>query len=250
MVFYADTNNENNNLPTEKYRPTIEDILSESKYLLDIDILNFNYYLFEGDLEKLQPDEFQLVLNDLIEKFIEVINENYLNIEIRNILQKNELEQKIFLKKFILFFMQILPYEILKPILKNPDQLRELHSNELYDTDSSMIPEEQFSTPTETMLYRIFDTDNENIYKIKDFINIEIDKKIKKMGNFINIIDEIMEVSKKNTLEDSRDIFETHINTQNAYYRIYKDVLQNTDLEKLVNLFRKYIEKDYLNIIN
>jgi len=244
MIFYSNTDTFDNNLPTQEYSPTLEDILSESKFLLDTDIKNFNYYLFEGDLEKLQPDEFEFASEELLEKFIETINENYLNIDIDYLTHKNDYDKKIFLKKFILFFMQILPYEILKPILKNSKLLEKLNPS-----DSLTLPD-TFNTPTETILYRIFDYDNDNIYKIKDMLLTQLDKKINKMNNFINIIDEVMELSKKNTLEDSRDIFEEHVNTQNNYYRIYKNVIQNTDLEKLINLFRKYIQKDYLNLIN
>jgi len=244
MIFYSNTDTSDNNLPTQEYLPTLEDILSESKFLLDTDIKNFNYYLFEGDIEKLQPDEFEFASNELIEKFINEVNENYLNIDINYLTHKNEYEKKIFLKKFILFFMQILPYEILKPILKDYNTLSTLNPSD------SLVLEDTFNTPSETILYRVLDYDNDNIYKIKDLLLEQLDKKIKKMSNFINIIDEVMELSKKNTLEDSRDIFEDHVNTQNNYYKIYKSVIQNTDLEKLVNLFRKYIEKDYLNLIN
>jgi hypothetical protein len=244
MIFYADTDTSDNNLPSQEYIPTLEDILSESRFLLDTDIKNFNYYLFEGDIEKLQPDEFDFASKELIDKFIDNINENYLNIDLDYLSHKEDYEKKIFLKKFILFFMQILPYEILKPILKDADILASLNPHD------SLVLQDTFNTPTETILYRIFDYDNDNIYKIKDLLLEQLDKKIKKMSNFINIIDEVMELSKKNTLEDSRDIFEDHINTQNNYYKIYKSVIQNTDLEKLVNLFRKYIEKDYLNLIN
>jgi hypothetical protein len=244
MIFYSNTDASDNNLPSQEYLPTLEDILSESKFLLDTDIKNFNYYLFEGDMEKLQPDEFEFASNELLEKHINEVNENYLNIDIDYLTHKNDYEKKIFLKKFILFFMQILPYEILKPILKDKDSLSTLNPSD------SLVLEDTFDTPTETILYRILDYDNDNIYKIKDLLLEQLDKKIKKMNNFINIIDEVMELSKKNTLEDSRDVFEDHVNTQNNYYRIYKSVIQNTDLEKLVNLFRKYIEKDYLNLIN
>lgn len=244
MIFYTNTDTSNNNLPTEEYRPTMVDILSESKYLLDTDIKNFNYYLFEGDLEKLLPNEFATVSNELLTEFIDELNNNYLDIDVESIIQKNEYDRKIFIKKFILFFMQILPYEIFKPILKNNKNLETLNPS------NSLINEESFKSPTETLLYRILDYDNDNIYKIKELLNDQLDIKINKLNNFINIIDEVVELSKKNTIEDSRDIFEDHVNIQNNYYKIYKIIIQNTDLEKLINLFRKYIEKDYLNLIN
>jgi len=244
MIFYENTDASENNLPVGEYSPTLDDILSENKYLNDIDIKNFNYYLFESDLEKLSSDEFKIASDELLNTFIEDLNNNYLNIDIESILHKNEYNKKTFIKKFVLFFMQILPYEILKPILKNPDDLNALN------TPGTLTHIDSFKNPTETLLYRIFDYDNDNIYKIKDLINEELNKKIRKMNNFINVIDEVMELSKKNTLEDSRDIISDHVDIQNNYYKIYQNILSNTDLEKIVNLFRKYIEKDYLNLIN
>jgi len=237
MIFYNNTE-----LIDEVYEPS--EIISEGKFLKMTDIKNFNFYLFESDLEKLNDEEFQNYFSNIFEILIDEVNETYLDIDIQEIRKDTIKNKRLFVKKFVIFYMQLLPYEILKPIFKNSAKLMELYSSE------DFINEEEFKTPSETLLYRLFDYDNDNIYKIKKLLCDQIDIKITKMHNFNNIIDEIAEISKKNTLENSRDIFEEHIRKQNKYYEIYKSIILQTDLEKLVNLFRQYIEKDYLNLIN
>jgi len=245
MIFYANNDPSDNDINPNIIQPSIEDILSETKYLHGIDIKNFNYYLFESDLEKLQDRELKIVMDSLIQDFLDNLNENYLDIDLESFKALIKEDKKTILKKFILFFMQILPFEILKPILKT------LHTNGLGNDiiDNSFILND-LKSPNLNLLNNIFDYDNQNIHLLKDLILDEINKKINKTKNFITIVDEILESSKKNTLENSRDIFEEHVIKQNNYYGVYKSIIQNTDLEKIVRLFRTYIQNDYLNIVS
>jgi len=211
---------------------------SEIEYLQQMDIKNFNYYVFESDIEKLSYEEFEYWYQQYFRDWISDLNEDYLDIDLENLERnfKNPDEKRFFLKKIVFFVMHIFPYEILKDIMldiqKYPELAGDLDLNNLYEGD----------------FYNIFDIDNPNVIHLKACIQKLLNHRIVKLKNWINILDDFSTVSKKDTLEDSVALLDSHIDKQNMFNNMYIEIIDGTPLEKITNLFNIYIEKDFLNL--
>ena len=117
-----------------------------------------------------------------------------------------------------------------------------------------LLPEDMALTDLDDLyendFYNILDIDNPGIVNLKDTLGKLLSKRIVKLTNWINILDDFSTVSKKDTLEDSVKLLGSHIDKQNMYNNMYIDIIADTPLEKVVNLFNIYITMDYLNINN
>lgn len=217
---------------------------SEIEYLINLDIKNFNYYVFESDIEKLSYEEFEYWYQEYFFNWINDLNERFLDVDIETLGRnfKNPDEKRFFLKKIVFFVMHIFPYEILKNIIQNIKNYPELIPEDMYLDDLDDLYENDF--------YNIFNIDNPNIYKLKNVISKLLKNRIVKLTNWINILDDFSTISKKDTLEDSVKLLGFHIDKQNMYNNMYIDIIDDTPLDKIVDLFNTYIQMDYLNISN
>ncbi len=217
---------------------------SEIEYLMDLDIKNFNYYVFESDIEKLSHEEFEYWYQEYFFDWINNLNNRFLDIDIETLGRnfKNPDEKRFFLKKIVFFVMHIFPYEILKNVVQDIKTYPEMLPEDMSLSDLDDLYENDF--------YNIFDIDNPNIYKLKEVISKLLNNRIVKLTNWINILDDFSTVSKKDTLEDSVKLLGTHIDKQNMYNNMYIDIIEDTPLDKVVQLFNIYIQMDYLNINN
>lgn len=217
---------------------------SEIEYLMNLDIRNFNYYVFESDIEKLSHEEFEYWYQEYFFDWINNLNETFLDVDIETLGRnfKNPDEKRFFLKKIVFFVMHIFPYEILKSVIQNiksnpeiiPEDMSMSNLDDLYEND----------------FYNIFDIDNPNITNLKETISKLLNARIIKLTNWINILDDFSTISKKDTLEDSVKLLGTHIDKQNMYNNMYIDIIEDTPLDKVIKLFNIYIEMDFLNINN
>lgn len=217
---------------------------SEIEYLMNLDIKNFNYYVFESDIEKLSHEEFEYWYREYFLDWINNLNDTFLDVDIETLGRnfKNPDEKRFFLKKIVFFVMHIFPYEILKNVVQNINNHPELIPEEMGLTDLNDLYEND--------LYNIFDIDNPNIGKLKETIGVLLQGRIVKLTNWINILDDFSTVSKKDTLEDSVKLLGSHIDKQNMYNNMYIDIIEDTPLDKVTALFNTYIQMDYLNISN
>jgi len=213
---------------------------SEIQNLLNLDIQNFNYYLFEEDLENISDKEFEFLFTNYFKDFLDEIEENYLtlNYEEHKTLFNETMDKKIYLKKNIFFLMNILPYDIFGKIIRHSEKYDIYPDN--IDTTSLNIND----------FFKILDPDyNGKLINLKEIIIDEIQSKTKALENWFSKLGELSELSKKDTLEASLEILEEHITKQKIYNQIYIDIIKETPLEHLSQLFQKYLEKDYYNLI-
>jgi hypothetical protein len=242
MVFYY---NDDEIIQVQIHEPSENSrfiMTSEIEYLMDMDIKNFNYYVFESDIEKLSNEEFEYWYQEYFYDWINNLNESFLDVDI-NELEKNfktPEEKRLFLKKVVFFVMHIFPYEIIKGLVQDIKSYPDLIP------DSTIDPEDIY----ETDFYNIFDIDNPNIVNLKTSISKLLRARITKLNNWIGILDDFSSVSKKDTLEDSVKLLETHINKQNMYNNMYIDIIEDTPIEHITNIINIYLQKDYLNLSN
>jgi len=240
MVFYFNGDDVNHLQELKPSENVIQTMTQEVINFKDINIKDFNFYLFESDLENLSDGEFEYLFKTQFQDIIDYLEDEYLFLDFENLLTEfhTSVDKRFFFKKLVMFIMQLLPYEIFKPIVQNIKHTPELIPEKLQLND----------TFGNNDWYNILDIDNPNIVNLKPIILNTINKKIAKLNNWVNMLGEFSNVSKKDTLADSKDILDKHVTVQNNYYSIYMEIITETDLEKILKLFRKYIDIDFLNI--
>ena len=215
-------------------------LISELDLLQELNIEDFNYFIFEEDIEKLTETEFEYIFSTFFDEFLQDIEDKYLNLDYHDnyINFESQIDKKVYLKKIIFFITYIFPYEIFKNILKS-------------DSLQNIVPESvDISELNRVDFERIFDIDyNENLRNLKSLIIKDINNKNIKLDNWYKKLDELSTLSKKDTLEESIDILDTHIQKQKLINDIYIKIIDNTDTEKLVNLLNTYIKQDFYNLV-
>jgi len=262
MVFYHKNESINivptidKNILETSEKEEIISLLSEVKSLEVLDIQNFNYYLFEKDLETLTESEFETVFENFFKNFLEEVEDHFLDIDFHEnyVNFEESLDKKVYLKKIIFFLTYILPYEIFKNILSNNIMVARNEGETPESFLSADITIDQFD-PNPTDFLKIFDNDyNENLVLLKPSIIKSLDNRSAKLDNWVQKLTEVSKqagarnASKMETMEDSINILDEHVQKQKLINNLYKKIINNTPLEKLVNLFKRYIEMDYYNI--
>jgi len=219
-------------------------LISDKNFLEELDVQNFNYFIFEDDLDGLDDHEFELIYDNFLHDFLLDIDDKFLelNFEETRINLTTIEEKKKYIKSIIYFLTWILPYDILKPLLSSKDEeiLQILRVDP--ETDPELLNESDFK--------KILDIDyNGNLDLLKNKIIELINDKNKKLNNWIERLTDLSQVSKKDTLEDSLEILEQHVAKQQAINTIYTNIIKNTDLEKILKLFEIYLKKDFYNIV-
>ena len=197
------------------------------EYLWNFDIKNFNYVIFENDLELINDGEFEYFWKKFFLLFLDNLNENYLenNIEDFQFQLSNTYEKRFLVKKIIHFIMLFFPYYIFK----------------------DMIVEKEFENKNDAISYINFLADNEPKELRNKLISL-MENAIKKSENFLNSIQQLSKFSKKNELEDSLTLLEDQLKKQDVYIKLFIEMINNTEIDKLKNLLIKYLEKDFENL--
>jgi len=206
MVFYMDTNGIQT---VEIERPTEDEailMVHELKYLRDFDIKNFNYYMFEDDIDNMTPGEFEWWYKAAFEPWLQNLDENYLDIEYDDLSMyfKNPEEKILFLKKFVNFIMFFLPFQIIKYFLK---------SNGFDNLNSYLETIDSGADGTRAL-----------IQLRTDLINI-IDEEISRVDNFVSTLATFEKVAKKNLVESSIDLLDNHIKKRNYFLEVFKEII-------------------------
>jgi len=227
MVFYMD-NEGINSVGLEK--PTEDEailMVHELKYLRDFDIKNFNYYLFEDDIDNMTQGEFEWWYKAAFEPWLQNLDEYYIDIEYDDLVRyfANPDEKILFLKKFINFIMFFFPFQILKQFLKNKG----------YDDLNDYLLELKDDNINGLIQLRI------------DILDI-IDDEINRVDNFVTTLAAFEKVAKKTLVESSVNLLDDHIKKRNYFLGIFKEIISNTDMEKFLALLEKYNEVDPENI--
>jgi hypothetical protein len=200
---------------------------NELQNIYNLNIKDFSFVIFEEDINRLNDSEFEYFWKKFFIPWLENIDENYLDINVEDFKFQlgSTLEKRYLIKKIVHFIMYMLPYLILKKITER----------------------KKFISYDETMSY-FKDLYENNPNEIKKLILREIDEIIKYSNNFLNSIQSVIKSSKKDTIDNVIDILQDQISKQNEYYQIFKDIINNTINEKLLNLILDYYENDFENI--
>jgi hypothetical protein len=200
---------------------------NELQNIYNLNIKDFSFVIFEEDINRLNDSEFEYFWEKFFIPWLENIDENYLDISVEDFKFQlgSTLEKRYLIKKIVHFIMYMFPYLILKKITER----------------------KKFTSYDEAVLYfkNLYD---ESPKEIKKLILREIDEIIKYSTNFLNSIQSVIKSSKKDTIDNVIDILEDQISKQNEYYQIFKEIINNTVNEKLLNLILAYYENDFENI--
>jgi len=198
----------------------------ELEYIYNLDIKHFSFTIFEEDFDNLSDSEFEYLWNKFFIPWIEMLSERYLDIDIDKFkFQLNRSERKFLVKKIIHFVMMFLPYIILKKILL------------------------KYNIESKTEALDLLEHFKENPEELRKLINNIIKETINNFNNILDTIKELSKYAKKNQLEDSYELLNSQIKKQNYYIEIFQEILDNTEIDKIIELFKKYIENDFENLI-
>jgi len=254
MIYYYNPNNDSviqieNELTPEKadeLEMEHSSLISELNNLKTLNTRDFNYYLFEEDLEGLTPEEFEYLFTKEFQPWIEKIEENFLDINFEKHLVdfQDQGDKKLYFKKLVFFIMHVFPYDILSTVLGNPNILEKI----IPDEDQLTINPKNIN---EVDFQKILDIDyNNNLPNLKEAIILELEKKNQKLDNWVEQLDYLSTIVKKNTISESKDLIVEHVNKMKKVNRIYELIIYDTSLEKLNDLIQEYLKNDYVNIID
>lgn len=188
----------------------------------NLDIKNFNYIVFEEDLDNMYKTEFNNFFNKYVIDLINYFNK-YLAIELTDVQEEPYRVKLRFVKNIVRFIMNTLPYIYMKGYLENQN-IEGLHdaldsfNDDLRDNLISQITKSQNQ-------YKTFSNLMEDI---EDTITNE--KKKTKFNGMLTILDSSME-NKKLLLD------------------YYKSIIQNSGHDGLKELCTLYVKNDLYNII-
>lgn len=230
MVFYQD----NNELVRVDESPPDEDtaylLVNEFTNLKNLDIKNFNYYMFIEDIERMTPDEFEWWYTHAFRDWVSNIDESYLYLDFDTLdssFNKTS-EKKLFLSKLVHFVMFFLPYQIIRDLIKL-----------------------KMSSDIQTFINLLNDskTDANLLIALRtDMVEI-IDSNMIQLDDFVSALGKFEKVAKKNITESSVEKLDKYVEKQNFFMSIFKEIIINSDMENVRDLLFEFIKNDKANII-
>lgn len=188
----------------------------------NIDIKNFNYIVFEEDLDNMYKSEFYEFFNDQIIPLIEYLNQ-YIFIDLDMLYDEPYRVKQVFVKNIIRFFMNTLPYIYMKGYLRSSDAEGLHDSLDLLDGDLKTKIIEQISLSKEQ--YANFNGVMDNIEE-----TITNDKKRAKFTEMLTLLDQNM-VNKIKLLD------------------YFSSIISNSGNDGLKELCKTYLKNDLENIL-
>jgi len=193
----------------------------------DLDIRNFNYIVFDEDINNMIYDEFKNYYTTDFSKIIELMNEYiFIDTDLIKNMEDNSTDLtkiKTYVKNVTKFYMMTLPYIHLKDII--PSDIKGFHDVLDFINDCNVI----------------------------ELIIKSIDKNIEEQNNFYklmkNVQDEIVNNKKKDKMDDMTKVLEININEKIKVFEYYKSLIKLSSNEKLKDLLKQYIKNDIKNIL-
>ncbi len=232
MVYYQSTGEDDTDIisitvePT-KPTPDIAILLApEFEFLRSYDFKNFNYFSFEQDITDMSPGEFEWWYQNNFEQWLNEIDQNYLDIDFENIYYRfnNQEEKRVFLLKIVNFIMFLLPYQILRSIFKKEE------------IDSTEVLKEYLS-------------EDINLINLREHIIDELSHNMTQFDDFVKTLLHFEKIAKKNLVEENIELLDEQVKKQNLFLEIFKNIIQETDMQKLSNLIEVMITKDAKNLL-
>ncbi len=196
-------------------------------HIQDFDFQEFNFNTFEHDIIDMVPGEFEWWFTNTFEKWLNILDDRYLDIDYENLNNKFEssTEKRLFMLKIINFVMYLLPYEILKKVF------RSLEIEDDYDAQAFLREEG-------------------NLLILREEIIEKLDENALQVDSFIETLRHFEKIAKKNLVEENIALLDDHIQKQNFFLEIFKRIIQETDMFKLRDLIERMLENDSKNILH
>jgi hypothetical protein len=229
MIYYQNTGEDSSDSMTiMPSKPDYNEAIllaPEFEFLQNLNFKDFNYFSFEQDITDMSKGEFEWWYIGTFEPWLVDIDKNYLDIDFENIYYKfnDQEEKRVFLLKIVNFIMFLLPYQILRSVFKKQG---------IEDTDN----------------LREFLSDDMNLIYLRESIITELDHNMTQFDDFVKTLLHFEKIAKKNLVEENIELLDDHVKKQNLFLEIFKNIIQETDMDKFRNLLIKMIEEDAKNL--
>jgi len=196
------------------------------KYIYDCvlkcDISNFNFIIFNEDIDSLSDREFLKYYDGKFQEILQIINE-YVYISL-DIIDDNSIDNKRkMVKNIITFFLNTLPYTYLKTYL-NKNSIESIH--------------EAISMIDISIQDKLIDSIHNNRIEFENFGKLMVD-----VGENIN------NDKKKNIFDGRLKLLENNMDKKLKLLQYHENIIKSSSVINLVDLCKKYINQDFVNII-
>lgn len=196
------------------------------EYILDavrnLDIKNFNFVIFEEDIDNMSILEFDIYYNDIFINKIIPAMQNYLNIDISYFDDQSSVNKRGVIKSIVKFYTTFLPYNYLKQFISSKATENKYDALELIDSNIRQVLADCILNSK---------TEYNNFLKLMTNVkaNLSTDKKKDKFDSMLNILDS--NIGDKVKMND-----------------YFGSIIQTSSSDSLIDLCKLYIKSDYENI--
>lgn len=196
------------------------------EYILDavrnLDIKNFNFVIFEEDIDNMSVLEFDIYYNDIFINKIIPAMQNYLNIDISYFDDQSSVNKRGVIKSIVKFYTTFLPYNYLKQFISSKATENKYDALELIDSNIRQVLADCILNSK---------TEYNNFLKLMTNVkaNLSTDKKKDKFDSMLNILDS--NIGDKVKMND-----------------YFGSIIQTSSSDSLIDLCKLYIKNDYENI--
>lgn len=188
----------------------------------NVNIREFNYIVFEEDIDNMYKTEFNTFFNNYIIDLIQHLDQ-YLSINIDELINEHYRVKHAFVKNIVRFFMNTLPYIYMKEYLENNG------ADGLHDA---------------------LDMFNDDL---KDNIIKQIISANSQYSNFNTMMNEVKDTitneKKKDKFEGMLSLLESSMDNKSKLLDYYIDIIQSSGNDGLKSLFKLYLKNDLENLI-
>jgi len=197
--------------PFEYFDPFIEQIKN-------INIRDFDFDIFKKYVEELSVDEFEQLWKNKIFPVLQVIDENYLIVDIEEFEKSAPDVKQVMLVEYIEFLMSVLPYKVVfAKYIKKP--FKSLTDLENWLSDKNIA--------------------NDLALLLQEDVTI--------INNMFSLIKTTIASSKKADEYNQRaEKLKSYIEYENNFRDYFIGIVEDTDNEMLKNLILKYYESEFL----
>jgi len=196
-------------------------------YVLDtinnMDIKNFNFIIFEEDIDNMSIYEFEEYFSTIFMQEIIPSISNFLNIDTEYMTHNDISSRRLYLKNIIRFFTTIMPYNFLKQYLVTQE------IENMYDA-----------------LDKINSTIRTDLLKSSNNTQTEYDNFLKLMHN---VKGSIVSDKKKDRFDTMLNILDNNMSDKVKYNDYYISIISTSSTDSIIELCKLYIKNDYTNLV-
>lgn len=187
-----------------------------------LDIKNFNFVIFEEDIDNMSVLEFDVYYNDIFINKIIPLMQNYLNIDISYFDDQSSANKRGVVKSIIKFYTTFLPYNYLKQFISSKATENKYDALELINSNIKQVLVDCIANSK---------SEYNNFMKLMNNVktSLSTDKKKDKFDSMLTILDS--NIGDKVKMND-----------------YFGSIIQTSSSDSLIELCKLYIKSDYENI--